>query len=247
MLLMLQGLGDPLSTKAAVTRRHAQVTFSTRRSLTTAAMLIVAAVGLQAAYKVRPWRPLPIESYPAKLSSEGITIAVDPLYTNQMAAKVFDNSEILTRGIMPLAVIICNSNNFAVEVDGRAVELVLREDRLRSLDPLQAVQQIYSKKGVRTVAVPSPIPLPRIKLQSGNKDAAQDFTQKSLTALSKIYPHSTAGGFVYVAVPPPPFRLPQDLVSAKVYIPKLFRGDNGADLLYFEIDLTPALGTAAGK
>jgi len=50
------------------------------------------------------------------------------------------------RGIMPLAVIVFNSNNFAVEVEGASCELNLTDGRVRPMAPDQAAQRCTSRR-----------------------------------------------------------------------------------------------------
>jgi hypothetical protein len=75
-----------------------------RRFSVTFTLVVLAAAGsMVAAYKARPWPVRDIESYRAKLTSEGVTIAVEPLFTDELAGQAFDKSDMVTRGIMPLA------------------------------------------------------------------------------------------------------------------------------------------------
>ncbi|MGA2261825.1 MAG: hypothetical protein ABSH28_10345 [Acidobacteriota bacterium] len=220
--------------------------FSVRQScwLLIPLLLLTALSGLAAEYKVHPWTPRAIETYAARLTSEGITIAIDPLFSDALAAQVFDKSDMVTRGIMPLAVIIFNSNDFAVEVEGPSIELLENEHRLRSVDPLLAVQCVYVSKPTRIV-LPSPIPLPKITVTKSHAGACQDFKEKFL-AVKRVEPHASAGGFLYVPVTDAA-SLRKDLANAKIYIPHIYRGDSGDSLMFFEIDLKAAIEASARK
>jgi hypothetical protein len=209
-------------------------------------ILILAAAGVQAAYKILPWNPRAIESYPSRLASEGVTIAVEPLFTDALAARAFNRSDMVTRGIMPLAIIICNSNSFAVEVEGASIELILEEDPLRSLDPLQALQLIFEKKSGGVIPIQVPIPIPRIRITTSNAKACQDFKEKYFGERRRIEPHATAGGFLFMCVTPDR-EFAKNLAAGRVYVPRLFRGDTGANLLFFEIDLRAAMDAAIRK
>ena len=100
-----------------------------------------------AGYKVRPWNIRSAESYPARMTSEGVTIAVDPLFQDALAAQVFDKNDIVTRGIMPVAVAIFNENDFPVMVQGTSVELITGDDRLRTMYPNEVVPKLFAKGG----------------------------------------------------------------------------------------------------
>ncbi len=209
------------------------------------ALLWPATFATPAGYKARPWTPRAIESYQARLVSEGVTIAVDPLYSDALAAQVFDKPDIVARGIMPLAVIIFNSNDFAIDVDGRTIELLQENDRIRTIDPLMAVERIYAAKPGRNVPVSSPIPLPKITGGKNHAEASRDFQDKFFTLLRHVDAHATAGGFLYLPVRAA--ALNSAVAGARVYIPNIYRSDNGKNLLFFEIDLKPAVAAATRK
>jgi hypothetical protein len=82
---------------------------------------------ITAKYRARPYVPLPIESYPARLTSEGLAVAVEAMFTDALAATAFDKKDIVTSGIMPVAIIFSNSNTFDVEVEGSSVELLINK------------------------------------------------------------------------------------------------------------------------
>jgi hypothetical protein len=172
-----------------------------------------------------------------------VTIAVDPLFTDSLAAQVFDKPDMLARGIMPLAIVIFNSNEFAVEVDGPSIELQWDQERRRSVEPLFAVQCVFQKKPGARIAVP--LPIPPIKIQQSNADACQDFQAKYL-GMKRVESHATAGGFLFLQVKDLP-GLRQVLETAKVYIPNIYNAKTGKEMLFFEIDLKPAIDAAPKK
>ena len=74
-------------------------------------LLWTAGAGM-AGYKAREWNAKARELYAASLSSEGVTIAAEPLFTDALAARAFDKKDVVTRGIMPLALVIFNDNDY---------------------------------------------------------------------------------------------------------------------------------------
>ncbi len=202
-----------------------------------------------AGYKARPWKPRALESYSARQSSQGVTIALDPLFRDAMAAQVFDKNDIVSCGIMPLAVVVFNENDFAVQLNCGTIELIDGEDHLRTREPAEIVPMLFKKTGSR---VPIPIPVPRnpVPRTSGSgsgqlDDPMQDFDHKFL-ADKTIGPHSTGGGFLYFRVPQIK-DLPERLSKASVYIPDVMRIDTGKALMYFEIELKPAIEAGKAK
>jgi hypothetical protein len=199
-----------------------------------AIVLLCAAASVVAGYKARPWSVNARESYPASLTSEGVTIAVNPLFNDALAAQVFDKDDIVTRGIMPVAILIFNDNDYAVEVDGMSLQLLRDEDRIRTLSPGEVVGRLYGKSNPLTGQPAS---------RPSNAKALEDFENKFLLH-KPVGPHSKGGGFVYI-----PVRDVGNLVSylsaALVYLPNVYRQDNGSRLVFFEINLNAALPSGA--
>lgn len=200
-----------------------------------------------AGYKVRPYEPLPIENYPSKLTSEGLTVAVDPMFTDKLAAKVFDKKDVVKRGIMPLAIIIFNSNEFAVEVEAGPIELIGRGNRIQAVSPDIAFRRIFQRTYMppQEVRIPSPVPFPRTEITIYNEAAYDDFLHKYL-GFKRIEPESMAAGFIYLPVENVS-SLRQLLAEAQIYIPDLYRVDTGAAMMFLEIALKPAIDAARFK
>ncbi len=202
------------------------------------------ALGLTAArfspepdYKPRRWEAGARESYPARLTSQGVTIAVQAMYTDRMAASVFDVDDMVTRGIMPLAVVVFNDNAFPVEVEGDTIEWISEGRHVRTLAPEQAAM-ICLQKGKRNVLVPR-LPTPRIPGAAKiDQRALDDFRQKFLGKRT-VAGGGKEAGFLYLAAPAGDLR---ELVrGSRVYIPGLRRRDDGSSLIFFEIDMEPSL------
>ncbi len=212
-----------------------------RAALLLVSLGLFASAAALAGYKVRPWVIRARDSYPAFLTSEGVTIAVDPLYKDELAAQVFDKNDIVTRGIMPLAVIIFNDNNYPIAVEGGSIELIQGEEHLRSLPVNEVVQKLFQKSGRVSL---NPLPR-RPSLDSGNQDALLDFEHK-LLGRKIIWSHDKGGGFLYLQIPRVT-DLPAYLSKAQVYIPEVARQDTGANLIFFEIDVKPAIDAVPAK
>jgi len=129
------------------------------RCLVTALLLFgLACSTLLAGYKSRPWQIRGADGYASRLASEGVTIAVEPLFRDDLAAVVFDKNDIVTRGIIPLAAVIFNGNDFPVRVDAESIELINGDDRLHTLQPGEVVARVF-KKGSKGNWIPNPIPM----------------------------------------------------------------------------------------
>lgn len=190
----------------------------------------LARVPVWAGYKARPWNVEARERYSASLTSEGVTIAVEPLFADALAAPVFDKSDILTRGIMPLTIVIFNDNDFPVEVDGLTIELIHEKEHIRTMSPSEVVHRL-----VRKDKTWDPQPVPRMSRSDLNPDALDDFSSKFLMA-KVVAPHDKAGGFLYLHVGNSS-DLASYLASSVICIPDIYRRDNGSRMIFFEIGL----------
>jgi hypothetical protein len=189
-----------------------------------------------AGYKARNWSVDTRNSYPSRLTSEGVTIAVEPFFSDALAAQVFDKNDIVTRGIMPLAVIIFNDNDFPIRVDGLSIELIYAEDKIRTLLPNEVVYLIFGKE---KSWIRQQIPIPQNSRSGLNQDALNDFDAKFLSEKT-IAPHEKGGGFLYMPINDSK-NIGTLLGNAIVYIPKIYRQDEGTRLIFFEIGLSAAI------
>ncbi len=159
------------------------------------------------------------------------------------AAQVFDKNDIVTAGIMPLAIIIFNDNDFAVRVESDSIEVILADEHVHTLAPAVVVNELFKKGRHQGYGVPSSR-MPGSG-DSGNPEALRDFELKFLG--SKVVPaHGKEGGFLYIH-PPVSKDLRPYLSKARVYIPDIYREDNGSKMIFFEFDLKPASDGSPSK
>jgi hypothetical protein len=203
-------------------------------------VVIAAAVTVPARYKAPKWAPGPRENYPAFLTSEGVTIAVEPLYTDELAARVFDKKDMITRGIMPFAVVIFNDNDFSIEVSGLDIELIHKDRpdvRIKTMSPNEVTWRLSQRdKKWRTQRIP------RLTQNELDRDMLEDFDDKFLMDKT-VAARGSAGGFLYLHLPETG-SIGEFLSGAMLYIPKIHRFDNGSRLIYFEIGLNEAVKKA---
>ena len=201
------------------------------------ALVITAAGTGLALYKAPAWEPGPRESYKAFLTSEGVTIAVEPLYTDKLAAGVFDKKDMITRGIVPFAVVIFNDNAFPVEVSGLDIELINNahpDVRIKTMSPNEVTWRLSQRdKTWRTQRVP------RLSQNELDRSMLEDFDNKFLMNKT-VAARGRSGGFLYMH-PPEKENTLEFLSGSMFYIPKIHRLDNGSRMIYFEISLAPAI------
>ena len=206
-----------------------------------AVVLVIAGTvaSLTAGYKAKPWPIRPAEAYAARLASEGVTIAVEPLHDDPLAAKVFDKNDIVTRCIMPLGIIVFNENDFPIVVEADSIELIHQDERYRTLSPAETVHRLFPPT---TKSLRSPLPIPSGGPDKQRADALEDFDHKFLGA--KLVPaRGKASGFLFLKFTKTS-EVMRLLKESRVYIPEVYREDTGKNLMFFEIDLKPALESA---
>jgi len=95
-----------------------------QKCLPSVALLFVAVFAWSLDYQVKTVKVLPIESYPARATVQGITIAADPYPTDEKSFTAFDVKDLNTRGYYPVHVIIKNSTENFLSLKTRNVVLV---------------------------------------------------------------------------------------------------------------------------
>ncbi len=190
-----------------------------------------------AGYKAKLWKPGSPEDFASRLTSEGVTIAARPFFRDDLAAQVFDKKDIITRGIMPLAIVVFNHNDFPVAVDAAGIRLLQNTDRLRTLSVPEVLGKLFERRGR---GITFPLPVPGSSGSGLDRNAVEDFEQKFLANLL-VPPRSSGWGFLF-------FRIPERDVEeylrrSRVYIPDVHNRFTGKPLIYYEIELLPSIAS----
>ena len=125
--------------------------------------------------------------------------------------------------------------------------MLCKGERIPEVLPEIAFRRIFQQtyRPPQEVRIPSPVPFPRIQITKSNAAAFDDFLYKYL-GIKRIEPKALAAGFIYLPVENGA-NLRQDLAEAQIYIPDLYRVDTGAPMMFFEIDLKPAIDASRFK
>ncbi len=191
------------------------------------AFLSIAAVA-GAAEKERPkFTPGPIASYPARQTSQKVTIAADPFDNESKTATAFGKLNLNRYGITPVLLIMENETGETLMLDRMKVELISPDRQHVEATPANQVKYIFGPKRPGIYSPPVPGLPPHIS-KGKNPLAAWEIEGRAFAA-RMLPPKETASGFVYFQTP---YRH-----GSSIYLSGLRQGPSGQELFYFEIPL----------
>ena len=212
------------------------------KSLLTAVGFLAAAIASPANdYQLKTVQVLPIESYPARVTIGGITIAADPYSTDERSFTAFDIKDLNSHGYFPVHVIIQNSSPNFVTLRIRNVVLVTSAGQELYTTSATIVVQDVVKAGFVSK-------LPKMKSHDQSTSTKTgspllDFTGKELVN-RQIEPGSVSAGFIFFYSPEPkkPF-----FTGSRLVIPALMDEGTRKVIGPFSIPLDPALPAAQAR
>ena len=146
-------------------------------------------------YQIRTVAVLPIDSYPAKVTLGGVTIAVDPFSTDEKSFTAFDVKDMNSRGYFPLHVVIRNASRDYLSLKTRNIMLLTESGRQLYTTPATIVVEDVVKEGAA-------FEIPKTKKSNNGATPANtgsplaDFTGKEL--INRILePDSISDGFLF--------------------------------------------------
>jgi len=197
--------------------------------------ILAAAVAPASDYQIKTVKVLSIESYPARVTFEGITIAADPYWTDEKSYTAFDVKNLNSHGYFPVHVIIQNSSTDYVTLRIRSVVLATNSG-----------QELYTTSA--TMVVQDVIPagfvskLPKMKSHDQSTSTKTgspllDFTGKELTN-RQIEPGAVSAGFIFFYSPESKKPI---FAGSRLVIPQLINEGTRKVIGPFSIPLDPAL------
>lgn len=165
------------------------------KGLESVLLAVLTAVPLLAGdYQIKSVKVNPVDSYPAKATIGGLTIAADPYPTDEKSYSAFDVKDLNSRGYFPVHLIIRNSSPNFVTVRTRNITLVTAEGQKLYTTPATIVVQDVIKGGLVSK-------LPKMKSHDQSTSTKTgspllDFTGKELTN-RQIEPGVISDGFVF--------------------------------------------------
>jgi hypothetical protein len=189
-------------------------------------VLFMSIAAASAADKQPPFRPAPATSYPARQTSDQITVAVDAYASGEKLKAAFGKLDPNEHGVLPVLVVIQNDSKQALRLDRlRATYSVPGGSRVDAT-PAQEVR--YLRGPDRPKMIPGPAG--RVKIGKGAKNPleAWEIEGRAFTA-KMLAPGQSASGFFYFQTAP--------RGGASIYLNGLAEAATGKELLYFEIPL----------
>jgi len=193
------------------------------------------------------WTQTSPGSMPAKDTHDNVTIAADPYQEEARYKERFGKKNPYKVGILAVEVFIRNENDKPIRVNLENVRLLLavpgaERQRLRPLRVEDVVDGILNKGGQKSNKPRVPIPIPGRGPSTGR---GKDWDELETIMRSVAYendilpPRSTVKGIFFFDMDGH-----YDWVEyARLYVPDLEFMHNHQGLLYFEVDLAPAVKT----
>ncbi len=200
--------------------------------------LVFGVIALMASdYKMKTAKVLPIESYPARMTVGGITIAADPYDTDEKSYTAFDIKKLNSQGYFPLHVIIQNTSQEYLMVRTRNIVLITESaQQLFTIPAAVLAEDLFKGKSLdkmpekdRTTAASRNLGTP-----------LSDFAQKDLTN-KLLEPGKVSDGFIFFFTSSPKKNL---FAGSTLFIPKLEEEGTRKSVGPFSIPLNPALSPA---
>ena len=192
-------------------------------------------------YQIRTVTVQPIDSYPARVTLGGVTIAVDPYSTDEKSFTAFDVKDMNSRGYFPLHVIIRNASRDYLSLKTRNIMLLTESGQFYTTPATLVVEDVIKEGAAFEIA----------KTKKSNNAASPantgspltDFTGKEL--INRILePDSISEGFLFFFTDQPKKNL---FAGSKLVIPELSNEGTKKSLGPFTIPLEAAADPNAGK
>jgi hypothetical protein len=170
----------------------------------------------------------PISAYPHRQTSEKITIAAEPMETDEQTRDAFGKVNPYRYGVLPVLIVLQNDGPDAIRVDRIKFSYILPDRTRIDATPAQDVRFI------RGATQPKGLPGPTggIKITRAPKNPLAEWEIEGRAFTAKMIPAGqSASGFAY-------FQVPQSSAAALVDISGLVDAVSGKELYYFEIPLS---------
>lgn len=170
----------------------------------------------------------PVLDYPHHQTSENVTIAAQPMQTDDETREAFGKVNPFRYGVLPVLIVIRNDGPDAIRVDRMKPVYTLPDGAHVEATPAQDVRYLRGIQQPR--AVPGPFGGVKVSKQPKNPLAEWEIEGRAFAA--KMIPAGqSASGFVY-------FQTEQTSAAASVSISGIANAVTGKELFYFEIPMS---------
>lgn len=167
----------------------------------------------------------PASAYPHHQTSEKVTIAAEPMETDEQTHEAFGKVNPYRYGVLPVLLVIQNDGPDAIKVDRIKLIYSLPDGTRIEATPAQDVRFIHGTQAPNRL----PGPAGGITIKRTPKNPLAEWEVEGRAFAAKMVPAGqSASGFVY-------FQVPQSSVAASVYISGLEDPVSGKELYFFEI------------
>jgi hypothetical protein len=209
------------------------------KGVTSIVWIIFSATILFAAdYVIKTVKVLPLTSYPARTTLDGVTIAADPYSTNDKSFTAFDVKNLNSRGYFPIHIIVRNDSKSFLAVRTRQIVLILASGQKLYTTPATIIVEDVIEPGLR-----NKFPLIKSHDQATSTKTGSplsDFTHKDITNRS-VDPGTTSDGFLFFFTPE---HKKNPFIGSTLFIPNIEEENTGKSLGPFSIPLDPALSAS---
>lgn len=167
----------------------------------------------------------PASAYPHHQTSEKVTIAAEPMETDEQTHEAFGKINPYRYGVLPVLLVIQNDGPDAIKVDRIKLMYSLPDGTRIEATPAQDVRFIHGTQAPNRL----PGPAGGITIKRTPKNPLAEWEIEGRAFAAKMVPAGqSASGFVY-------FQVPQSSAAASVYISGLEDPVSGKELYFFEI------------
>jgi hypothetical protein len=170
----------------------------------------------------------PASAYPHKQTSEKVTIAAEPMETDEQTRDAFGKVNPFRYGVLPVLIVIQNDSPNAIRVDRMRLIYTLPDRTKVEATPAQDVRFLHG------AAQPKGLPGPTggIRITRPPKNPLAEWEIEGRAFAAKMIPSGqSASGFVY-------FQVPQSSQAATVTVDGLVDAVSARELYYFEIPMS---------
>jgi hypothetical protein len=167
-------------------------------------------------------------AYAHRQTSEKVTIAAEPMETDEQTHEAFGKVNPYRYGVLPVLIVIRNDGPDAIRVDRIKFAYTLPDRTRIEATPAPDLRFIHGTTEPHGL----PGPTGGIRITRPPKNPLAEWEIEGRAFAAKMIPAGqTASGFVY-------FQVPQSSAAAAVYVSGLENAVSGRDLYYFEIPMS---------